>query len=56
VYWAIVSTSTVGYGDIIPMNIVETTFATVIILFGGLVLPAIVGKNTRVYKFVLFLQ
>jgi len=45
VYWAIVGTSTVGYGDIIPTNIVETTFATVIILFGGLVLPAIVGKD-----------
>ncbi|KAL7540091.1 hypothetical protein ACHAXR_012578 [Thalassiosira sp. AJA248-18] len=43
IYWAIVGMSTVGYGDIIPTNIIETTFATVVILFGGLVLPAVVG-------------
>ncbi len=43
VYWAIVGMSTVGYGDIIPTNILETTYATVVILFGGLILPAIVG-------------
>jgi len=43
VYWAIVGLSTVGYGDIVPQNIIETIFATVAILFGGLVLPAIVG-------------
>jgi hypothetical protein len=43
IYWAIVASTTVGYGDIIPTNIVETTFATVVILFGGLMLPAIVG-------------
>ena len=43
VYWAIVGMSTVGYGDIIPTNLLETTFATIVILFGGLVLPAVVG-------------
>jgi len=43
IYWAIVAMSTVGYGDIIPTNDFETTFATIIILFGGLVIPAIVG-------------
>ena len=43
VYWAIVSMSTVGYGDIVPTNALETTFATVVILFGGLILPGIVG-------------
>ena len=43
VYWAIVGMSTVGYGDIVPTNIIEMTFATVVILFGGLVLPAVVG-------------
>ena len=35
--------STVGYGDIVPTNDLETTVATVIILFGGLFIPAIVG-------------
>ena len=43
VYWAIVGMSTVGYGDIVPTNIIETTFATIVILFGGLILPAVVG-------------
>lgn len=43
VYWAIVGMSTVGYGDIVPTNIFETTFAAVVLLFGGLILPAIVG-------------
>lgn len=35
--------STVGYGDIVPTNILETFYATIVILFGGLLLPAIVG-------------
>ncbi len=35
--------STVGYGDIVPTNILETLYATIVILFGGLLLPAIVG-------------
>lgn len=43
VYWAIVGMSTVGYGDIIPTNILETSFALTCVLFGGLVLPAVVG-------------
>eukprot|EP00804_Cyclotella_cryptica_P021886 CCRYP_000852-RA/>CCRYP_000852-RA protein AED:0.03 eAED:0.03 QI:454/0.9/0.90/1/0.7/0.72/11/722/2116 len=49
VYWAIVGMSTgksgsfLGYGDIVPKNIIETTYSTVIILFGGLFLPAVVG-------------
>ena len=56
IYWAIVGMSTVGYGDIVPTNIIETTFATVVFLFGGLVLPAVVGglaayiSNLRVTK------
>jgi len=32
-----------GYGDIVPTNDLEITFATTIILFGGLLLPAVVG-------------
>ena len=43
VYWAIVGMSTVGYGDIVPTNQLETLFASCVILFGGLLLPAIVG-------------
>lgn len=42
-YWAMVGMSTVGYGDIVPANIIETAFAAIVILFGGLILPAIVG-------------
>ena len=33
----------IGYGDIVPTNDLETIFSTITILFGGLVLPAIVG-------------
>lgn len=36
-------TTSIGYGDIIPTNIIETTYATFVILLGGLFLPAIVG-------------
>jgi len=43
VYFAVVGMSTVGYGDIVPTNILETFYATIVILFGGLLLPAIVG-------------
>ncbi|KAH8069969.1 cyclic nucleotide-gated ion channel [Aureococcus anophagefferens] len=45
VYYAIVGMSTVGYGDIKPdpSNMLETNFSSCMILFGGLLLPAIVG-------------
>jgi len=42
-YFALVGMSTVGYGDIVPKSIAETIIAGIIILFGGLVLPAVVG-------------
>lgn len=62
VYFAIVAMSTVGYGDIIPdaSNLVETNFTSCVILFGGLMLPSVVGglaslmadlnKNVREYR------
>ena len=45
VYFALVSISTVGYGDIrpAPENLVETVFCCFVILFGGLMVPAVVG-------------
>ena len=43
VYFAVVGMSTIGYGDIVPTNVLETSYTTVVILFGGLLLPAIVG-------------
>ena len=42
-YFALVGMSTVGYGDIVPKSLSETVVAAIIILFGGLVLPAVVG-------------
>ena len=43
VYWAIVGMSTVGYGDIVPKSTIEMFFATIVVLFGGLIVPAMVG-------------
>eukprot|EP01029_Cantina_marsupialis_P017915 TRINITY_DN404_c0_g1_i4.p1 TRINITY_DN404_c0_g1~~TRINITY_DN404_c0_g1_i4.p1 ORF type:complete len:2361 (+),score=342.30 TRINITY_DN404_c0_g1_i4:1283-8365(+) len=43
VYWAIVATTTVGYGDIVPRNLLETLVASLIIFLGGLIYPAVVG-------------
>jgi len=45
IYFAIVAMSTVGYGDIRPdpSNLIETTFTSCVILFGGLMLPSVVG-------------
>ncbi len=43
VYFAMVSMSTVGYGDIVPQNNLETAFAILIVLIGGMLLPAVIG-------------
>jgi hypothetical protein len=42
-YFVLVGASTVGYGDIVPTNTMETVYSTVALLFGGLLKPAIVG-------------
>ncbi len=43
VYFAMVSMSTVGYGDIVPQNNLETSIAILIVLVGGVFLPAVIG-------------
>ena len=43
VYFVLVCASTVGYGDIVPVNLPETIYVAVTMLFGGLLKPAIVG-------------
>ncbi|KAJ8602071.1 hypothetical protein CTAYLR_001604 [Chrysophaeum taylorii] len=45
IYFAIVAMSTVGYGDIKPdpSNVLETVYTSGVILFGGLLLPSLVG-------------
>ncbi len=43
VYFAMVSMSTVEYGDIVPQNGLETAFAILIDLIGGMLLPAVIG-------------
>ena len=42
-YFVLVGASTVGYGDIVPSNILETVYAIIAMLFGGLLKPAVVG-------------
>ena len=43
VYFVVVDTTTVGYGDVVPLNTDETAYALVITLFGGFMYPAVVG-------------
>jgi len=43
VYFVLVDMTTVGYGDIVPYNALETAYVAVITLFGGLLYPAVVG-------------
>lgn len=42
-YWAVVGATTVGYGDIVAVNTVETVYSIIFIFFGGLFKPAVVG-------------
>ena len=43
VYFVLVGVTTVGYGDIVPITLVESSFVTILILIGGLGYPAVIG-------------
>jgi hypothetical protein len=45
-YWAVTTLTTVGYGDIVPMNDWETAFATGSSLLGCAVFACVVGRMT----------
>ena len=42
-YWMFVAVSTIGFGDIVPATVEETVYATLIVEFGALMYPAVVG-------------
>ena len=56
VYWVLVGASTIGYGDITATNIYETVFSTFVILFGGLLKPAIVGSMASLLLSAAYLK
>lgn len=42
-YWVIVVITSVGFGDIVPVNIEEKIFAVIVMVFGGFLYAFIVG-------------
>ena len=43
IYFAYIGTSTLGFGDIVPVNVYETIYTTLLILYGAIMKPAVVG-------------
>ena len=43
IYWVIVAESTIGFGDLVPATSAETAYATLVVLVGALMYPALIG-------------
>ena len=48
VYWSFVTTTTVGYGDIVPIGTLETAFAIVVMVVGASMYALIIGSVASV--------
>lgn len=43
IYFAFIGTSTLGLGDIVPVNVLEVVYVTILMLYGAMMKPAVVG-------------